>query len=144
MSNHSMREFAERPKETSRKGSRERARRSVVEKSGQGSRVASKAAPKSDLKSAPKKALKASLSEEITARIIADLETGIFPWAEPWGQGRRTPRSGCRETPRPENSIPATGHAAVWQIRQRRRLWPKTCAGGLDAPDPAEWQFDRH
>jgi antirestriction protein ArdC len=35
----------------------------------------------------PKGALKASLYEEITARIIADLETGIFPWAQPWGAG---------------------------------------------------------
>jgi antirestriction protein ArdC len=26
---------------------------------------------------------RASLYEEITARIIADLETGIFPWAQP-------------------------------------------------------------
>jgi antirestriction protein ArdC len=79
MSNHSIRVFAERPKETSRKGSKERARRSAAEKSGRGSKVASKAAPK--------KALKASLYEEITARIIADLETGIFPWAQPWGAG---------------------------------------------------------
>lgn len=55
MSNHSLRERAERPKESPK--------------------AASKAAPK------------ASLYEEITARIIADLETGTFPWAQPWGAG---------------------------------------------------------
>lgn len=54
MTNYSLRERAERPKESP------------------------KAAPKA---AAPK----ASLYEEITARIIADLETGNFPWAQPWG-----------------------------------------------------------
>jgi antirestriction protein ArdC len=31
---------------------------------------------------------KTSLYEEITARIISDLESGAFPWAQPWGQPR--------------------------------------------------------
>ncbi|MBR1194201.1 DUF1738 domain-containing protein [Bradyrhizobium sp. AUGA SZCCT0274] len=35
----------------------------------------------------PKATPKASLYEEITGRIIADLESGTFPWAQPWGAG---------------------------------------------------------
>src|SRR4051794_37138775 len=61
MTSHLHRERAERPKE--------------------GPKAASKPASKG----APKAASKASLYEEITARIIADLESGTFPWAQPWG-----------------------------------------------------------
>jgi len=44
--------------------------------------------PKGSPKAAPESAApKASLYEKITARIIADLETGTFPWAQPWGAG---------------------------------------------------------
>src|SRR5439155_23686996 len=65
--------------------------------------------PKGSPKAAPESAApKASLYEKITARIIADLETGTFPWAQPWGAGPGTPRSDCRETPQPENPIPGS------------------------------------
>ena len=36
-----------------------------------------------------------------------------------------------------EHLLSSAGNEALWQIRQRRCLWPEACACGLDTPDPA-------
>jgi hypothetical protein len=65
---------------------------------------------------------KANLYEEITARIIADLETGVFPWAQPWGSGPENAAHGLPRNAATGKSYCAAQPQGAGSIRLRDHL----------------------